>query len=167
MENYYTLLNIDRTASGQDIKRAFRERAKMFHPDIAGKNAEAQMRRLLAAYQVLSSPDRRFEYDRAYERFIGAGGFDYRNFLKEREGDPASQAKLVFFLLLHMEDGEALEIWKKIGGLDFPPGKIPGPGILDGLRFSFGGRIGQAPAALRGLYAPGGDYPGRAAAALF
>ncbi|MDR2073316.1 MAG: J domain-containing protein [Spirochaetaceae bacterium] len=118
MENYYTLLNIEKNASYRDIKRAFRERAKVLHPDIAGKSAEAQMRRLLTAYEVLSSPDRRFEYDRAYERFIGSKGFDYRNFLKDR-ADPPSQARLVFFLLLHLEDEAALEVWNKNGGLDF------------------------------------------------
>ncbi|MDR2313346.1 MAG: J domain-containing protein [Spirochaetaceae bacterium] len=119
MENYYTLLGVNKNASYGDIKRAFRERAKVLHPDIAGKNAEARMRRILTAYQILSSPDRRFEYDRAYERFIGSKGFDYRNFLKDRVEDPPSQARLVFFLLLHLEDEEALEVWDKNGGLDF------------------------------------------------
>jgi curved DNA-binding protein CbpA len=119
VDNYYTLLGVDKGASGQDIKKAFRERAKRLHPDIAGKHAESQMRRLLAAYEVLSNRDRRFEYDRAYARFLGRGGFDYRSFLKERPEDPASQAKLVFFHLLHLEDEEALEVWTKNGGLDF------------------------------------------------
>jgi curved DNA-binding protein CbpA len=119
MDNYYTLLGVEKNASGQDIKKAFRERAKRLHPDIAGKHAEAGMRRLLAAYEVLSSQERRFEYDRACERFLGRGGFDYRSFLKERPEDPVSQAKLVFFHLLHLEDDEALDVWTKNGGLDF------------------------------------------------
>jgi curved DNA-binding protein CbpA len=120
VDNYYTLLGVDKNASGQDIKKAFRERAKRLHPDIAGKEAEDRMRRILAAYEVLSNRDRRFEYDRAYGRFMGRGGFDYRSFLKERPEDPASQAKLIFFHLLHLEDDEALEVWTRNGGLDFP-----------------------------------------------
>jgi curved DNA-binding protein CbpA len=119
VENFYSLLGIDQGASSQEIKKAFREKAKLLHPDIAGKRAEEAMRRLLAAYEVLQDGERRYEYDRAYSRFIGRG-FDYRSFLKEQGNDPASKAKLIFFDLLHLEDEEALEIWHKGGGLDFP-----------------------------------------------
>jgi curved DNA-binding protein CbpA len=122
VENYYTLLGVDKNASGREIKKAFREKAKLLHPDIAGKDAEGRMRRLLAAYEVLSRGDRRFEYDRAYDRFMGKRGFDYRSFLKERPDDPGSQAKLIFFHLLHLEEEEALEVWTANGGLDFPLG---------------------------------------------
>jgi curved DNA-binding protein CbpA len=119
VENFYSLLGVARDASSQQIKRAFREKAKILHPDIAGKHAEGAMRKLLAAYEVLLDRDRRYEYDRAYSRFI-VSGFDYRSFLKERQDDPESRAKLIFFDLLHLEDEEALEIWHAGGGLDFP-----------------------------------------------
>jgi curved DNA-binding protein CbpA len=119
MENYYSLLGVGQDSSSDDIKRAFREKAKRLHPDIAGKDAEGAMRKLLTAYEVLSSRDRRFEYDRAYSRFIKKLDFDYRTWLQEQD-DPASQAKLVFFELLHLEEDAALEIWRKNGGLHFP-----------------------------------------------
>lgn len=118
MDNYYSLLGVSQTASAQEIKAAFRDRAKRLHPDIAGKAAEAGMRRLLAAYQALSDADRRFEYDRAYKRFMKKSGFDYRRFLKEQD-NPKSLAKLIFFDFLHLEDDEALDIWTKAGGPDF------------------------------------------------
>jgi hypothetical protein len=76
------------------------------------------MRRLLAAYETLIHPDRRFAYDRAYVRFIGKVSFDYRVFLKERN-DPESAARLIFFDFLHLEDDEAVEIWTKAGGVRF------------------------------------------------
>ena len=124
MTNYYELLEIGPNASTQEIKRAFRERAKQLHPDIAGENAAEEMRKLLAAYEILSDQDRRFEYDRAYNRFIGKyrgkPGFDYRSFLMERQDDPESQAKLIFFEFLHLEEEAAISIWQKQGGLDFP-----------------------------------------------
>jgi curved DNA-binding protein CbpA len=120
MENYYSLLGVGQDSSSDDIKRAFREKAKRLHPDIAGKHAEGAMRKLLTAYEVLSSRDRRFEYDRAYSRFIKKLDFDYRTWLQEQEDDPASRAKLVFFELLHLEEDAALEIWRKNGGLRFP-----------------------------------------------
>jgi tetratricopeptide (TPR) repeat protein len=119
MENYYTLLGVGHDSSSAEIKKAFREKAKRLHPDIAGKAAEAAMRKLLTAYEVLSSRDRRFEYDRAYFRFIQKVDFDYRTWLTEQGDDPASQAKLVFFELLHLEEDRAIEIWRKNGGIHF------------------------------------------------
>ncbi|MDR0447049.1 MAG: J domain-containing protein [Treponema sp.] len=120
MDNYYSLLGLNKNASHREIKKAFRERAKRLHPDIAGKNTESQMRRLLSAYEALSRADRRFEYDRVFARFVKT--FDYPSFLKERQNDPLSQAKLIFYLLLRPDNGRfnPLEIWTDNGGLQFP-----------------------------------------------
>ncbi|MDR1238820.1 MAG: J domain-containing protein [Treponema sp.] len=120
MENYYSLLGVKQDASSTDIKKAFRKRAKRLHPDIAGKAAETAMRKLLGAYEVLSDRNRRFEYDRAYSRFVKKLDFNYRVWLQRQADDPASQAKLVFFDLLHLEEDAALEVWRKNGGLHFP-----------------------------------------------
>ncbi|MDR2478055.1 MAG: J domain-containing protein [Treponema sp.] len=120
MHNYYDILGIQNDASSSEIKKAFREKAKRLHPDIAGKAAEAAMRKLLTAYEVLSSAERRFEYDRAYTRFVKNAGFDYRTWLRERGDDPASQSKLVFFELLHLEEDEAIAVWRRNGGINFP-----------------------------------------------
>jgi tetratricopeptide (TPR) repeat protein len=120
MDNYYRLLGIKQSASPQDIKKAFREQAKHLHPDIAGAAGAEKMRKLLTAYEVLSDQDRRYEYDRAYSHFIEVNHFDYRAFLREQKDDPESQARLVFFNLLHLEEEEALAIWRAQGGLDFP-----------------------------------------------
>jgi len=120
MTNYYEILTVGQNASTQEIKKAFREQAKRLHPDVAGEIGAEEMRKLLAAYETLSNRDRRFEYDRAYNRFIGKYRFDYRSFLMEQGDDPASQAKLIFFELLHLEEERALAIWQKHGGLCFP-----------------------------------------------
>jgi len=124
MNNYYELLGIGSNASAQEIKKAFREQAKKLHPDIAGENGAEKMRRLLAAYEILQDQNRRFEYDRAYRRFTEKyrvrQGFDYRSFLMERKDDPESQAKLIFFDFLHLEDDAAITLWQELGGLDFP-----------------------------------------------
>jgi tetratricopeptide (TPR) repeat protein len=120
MTNHYELLEVRQDASTKEIKRAFRERAKQLHPDIAGETAAEEMRKLLSAYEILSDRNRRFEYDRAYTRFAGNFRFDYRSFLREQKDDPVSQARLVFFELLHLEEEAALSIWQEQGGLDFP-----------------------------------------------
>jgi len=119
MNNYYELLGLRPDATAVEIKKAFREKAKKLHPDIAGSAASAQMRKLLTAYETLSSEQRRYEYDRAYSRFMANPVFNYRTWLRERENDPASQAKLVFYELLHLEEDEAIRIWRKNGGIYF------------------------------------------------
>ena len=119
MENYYSLLGISYNASAQDVKRAFREKAKLIHPDIAGDSAEANMRKLLTAYEVLSDQERRYEYDRIYRKLIQKVGFDYRKFLQDQDDDPQCQAKLVFFDLLHLNEESAVALWRKNGGVDF------------------------------------------------
>lgn len=119
MKTYYDLLGIKQGASASEIKKAFREKAKLHHPDVAGSGNPEAMRKLLDAYQVLANPQRRFEYDRIYTRFTKKTGFDYRTWLHEQD-NPESQAKLIFFELLHLEEDEAIVIWRKNGGLDFP-----------------------------------------------
>jgi curved DNA-binding protein CbpA len=120
VENYYSLLGIAQTATPGEIKKAFRAKAKRLHPDIAGETAAGEMRKLLAAYEVLSDRNRRFEYDKTYGRFTRKYQFDYRTFLREQGDNPESQTKLILFELLHLEEDAALEIWQKWGGLDFP-----------------------------------------------
>jgi len=126
MTNYYEILAVGQSASTKEIKKAFRERAKRLHPDVAGESGAEQMRKLLAAYETLSNRDRRFEYDRAYNRFVGKDRFDYRTFLMEQEDDPLSQSKLIFFEFLHLEEERAIAIWQKQGGLQFPLEKYLG-----------------------------------------
>jgi len=118
LKNYYDILGIKQGASDSDIKKAFREKAKMLHPDIAGSTQSEAMRKLIGAYEILSSRERRFDYDRAYSRFVKKCEFDYRTWLNEQE-NPASQAKLIFFELLHFEEDRAVAVWRKNGGLDF------------------------------------------------
>jgi curved DNA-binding protein CbpA len=116
--NYYDLLGVSRESSSSQIKKAFREKAKLLHPDIAGSAQSESMRKLLSAYETLSNPERRYEYDRAYSRFVKKAGFNYRTWLNEQD-DPESHAKLIFFELLHLEEERAIAVWRKNGGLDF------------------------------------------------
>ena len=124
MTNYYELLGLRQNASANEIKKAFRNKAKRLHPDIAGKEAEAKMHKLIAAYETLSNEQRRFEYDRVYTRFkkesstLG-GGFNYKAWLREDENDLVKQSKLILFELLHLEEEEAISIWRKNGGINF------------------------------------------------
>jgi molecular chaperone DnaJ len=62
---YYEVLEVERTASDQDIKSAFRRLAKDCHPDRNGgdKDAEQKFKELNEAYEVLKDPQKRGAYD--------------------------------------------------------------------------------------------------------
>ena len=61
---YYRALGVDRTASADDIKAAFRQRAKNLHPDQGGGGADKEaFRCLLEAYEALRDPQQRLRYD--------------------------------------------------------------------------------------------------------
>ncbi|MDF1587342.1 J domain-containing protein [Marinimicrococcus flavescens] len=63
-EGYYHSLGVSRTATADEIRTAFRDRAKRYHPDRGGSAADAErFQRLREAYEVLRNPERRREYD--------------------------------------------------------------------------------------------------------
>ncbi|MFZ1425547.1 MAG: J domain-containing protein, partial [Geminicoccaceae bacterium] len=61
---YYAALGVDRTASAEDIKSAFRHRAKLLHPDgNAAAGDDEGFRQLVEAYEALRDPQHRVRYD--------------------------------------------------------------------------------------------------------
>ncbi|MBI1336689.1 MAG: molecular chaperone DnaJ [Phycisphaera sp.] len=78
--DYYEVLSIERTASGEDIKRAYRKAAMKFHPDRNPGDAEAEksFREASEAYEVLSDADKRQRYDRyGHEGLRGSSMHDF------------------------------------------------------------------------------------------
>lgn len=100
-EDYYEILGVPRNATQEEIKRAFRRLAKQYHPDVYKgdkKEAERKFRKIAEAYEVLSDPVKRAQYDRfghvgpeqsvdfgpegfrrtreAFEEFFGPSAFD-------------------------------------------------------------------------------------------
>lgn len=80
-EDYYKILGVEKTASADEIKRAYKKTAIKYHPDKnpGDKNAEEMFKKAAEAYDVLRDPDKRARYDQfgkaGVEGMGGAGGF--------------------------------------------------------------------------------------------
>lgn len=63
--DYYKILELDRSASQADIKKAYRKLARKLHPDLNpnNKEAQAQFQQINEAHEVLSDPEKRKKYD--------------------------------------------------------------------------------------------------------
>lgn len=62
-ENYYAILGVPLDVDADTLKRAYRQLARRYHPDLAGAGNEVQMKRINRAYAVLSDPEKRRDYD--------------------------------------------------------------------------------------------------------
>lgn len=84
-KDYYKILNVPRTASADEIKKAFRKSARQYHPDVnpGDKKAEAKFKEINEAYEVLSDPDKRKKYD-----LLGPNWQEQFGFPGTRRGSP-------------------------------------------------------------------------------
>lgn len=87
LKNYYKILGVQRDATQQQIKKAYRKLAVQYHPDKnkGNKQAQQKFKQISQAYSVLSDPQKKSQYDNPHIRFnpfqnnSGFGGFNTTN----------------------------------------------------------------------------------------
>lgn len=92
-KDYYQTLGVAKTASEDDIRKAFRKLARIHHPDVAKDKAagERKFKEINEAYEVLSDPEKRRKYDTLgpnWEQAAAGGGFAGAGHGRARGGQP-------------------------------------------------------------------------------
>lgn len=79
MKDYYRILGVPKGADQAEIKRAYREMARQYHPDVSdeGKDTEVRFKEIAEAYEVLGNPEKRRKYDLFGEEGLAPSIFDH------------------------------------------------------------------------------------------
>src|SRR5471030_128008 len=83
--DYYKILGISKTASEEDIKKAYRKLARKLHPDLNPKDKEAnkKFQQINEANEVLSDPEKRKKYDQYGENW--ENGEEYEKYAQQQQ----------------------------------------------------------------------------------
>lgn len=131
--DYYRILGVPGDADEEQIKRAYRKKAKQYHPDLNPGNAEAEakFKEIVEAYEVLGNAEKRESYDLKQKR---AAGFGQKTTQNRTENKNRASAPQVNF-------GEFTKDMEKYFGFSFTAGASPqGQGASQGGQKARGGK---------------------------
>jgi DnaJ-class molecular chaperone len=140
-EDYYQVLGVDKSATGKQIKEAYRKLAFKFHPDRNSENTGAieEMKKVNEAYAVLSNPSKRSEYDNLKSQFGSSAYTHFRNNYSEQDIFNGSDINQIFE---EMAKAFGLrgsnEIFKEFYGRGYRQFEFKKPGVF-ARGFFFGG----------------------------
>ncbi|GAC1307404.1 MAG: hypothetical protein NVSMB27_45450 [Ktedonobacteraceae bacterium] len=138
-DNYYAILGVPIDADSETLKRAYRQLARRYHPDLAGEEGAVQMKRINRAYDVLSDAEKRLNYD----TIIG-GVIDFRKGgltrPKPHKFDPADDIEFsglsIFSTKGPLQTGPVLHtaigVISTVGSIQTADGICVAAGSLDG-----------------------------------
>lgn len=120
MQNFYKVLGVRENATLAEIKRAYREKVKILHPDTGDKDSASSEKfdEVVKAYRVLSDARQRSIFDETFfvkirKSYSTEDYFDYYKWLSERTDDE-SRAKFIFYTLMHQKEDEAVAEFKRM-----------------------------------------------------
>jgi curved DNA-binding protein len=131
-KDYYNILGVERSASADDVRKAYRKLAMQYHPDRnpGNKQAEEKFKEINEAYQVLSDKDKRARYDQlgsAYSNWQQRGGspgdFDWSQWFSGQPGGGN----------VHVEYGDLNDLFGGGGFSDFFQSIFGGLGGMSGM----------------------------------
>lgn len=148
--DYYEVLGVGRTASAEEIKRAYRRLARRYHPDANPDDpaAEEKFKEVAEAYAVLADPAQRRDYDLFGTARVPAGGFDpfdifasffgrdpFEGFGRRQRGGPRRGRDLILQVEMSLEEVvkgskqsitiRNLQSCERCGGTGCEPGTSP------------------------------------------
>ncbi|MDD5341545.1 MAG: molecular chaperone DnaJ [Patescibacteria group bacterium] len=98
-KDYYNILGVSKSASKEEVKKAFREKAHLFHPDKKGGD-EKKFKEINEAYQVLGNDEKRKQYDQFGTTFEAQGGFgggmNWEDIMRQARGGGATYSNVDF-----------------------------------------------------------------------
>jgi molecular chaperone DnaJ len=139
-KDYYQILGVPKTANAEAIKRAYHQLAKQHHPDVAQGDkaaAEARFKECAEAYEVLSDPRKRAQYDKGPSAFVPPDladifGFGFRQRHAVRRGENIQHDVVITLADIMSESEKSVQVnrldpCKGCSGNGTNDGSKPGP----------------------------------------